>query len=165
MVGNLDQRLALIDTADLVDLGVARNYVGVVGAQNERLVRRYEDLRDVLDRDQVRLADDLAQATVDMESRTAAVRTAFDDLLGKVQELAAYQAGAQAYIDGFVFPVAGEVEFIDSWGYPRMTGTASAHWHQGTDVFSDPRHPADRVGERHAVAGSAWAAWAATSSG
>ncbi len=136
MVGNLDQRLALIDTADLVDLGVARNYVGVVGAQNERLVRRYEDLRDLLDRDQVRLADDLAQAAVDMESRTVAVRAAFDDLLGKVQELQAYQAGAQAYIDGFVFPVAGEVEFIDSWGYPRMTGTASAHWHQGTDVFA-----------------------------
>jgi murein DD-endopeptidase MepM/ murein hydrolase activator NlpD len=39
-------------------------------------------------------------------------------------------------VEGFVFPVQGEVEFIDSWGYPRMTGTASAHWHQGTDVFA-----------------------------
>jgi murein DD-endopeptidase MepM/ murein hydrolase activator NlpD len=58
-----------------------------------------------------------------------------------VQELQAYQAGAQAYVDGFVFPVAGEVEFIDSWGYPRMMGTASAHWHQGTDIFATQGTP------------------------
>ena len=137
MVGDLDQRLALLESDDLVDLGVARNYVGVVGAQNERLVRRYDDLRRGLDRGQVELADDLATATSELQSRTTAARTAFTELLAKVQELQAYQAGAQAFINGFVFPVAGDVEFIDSWGFPRMTGTPSAHWHQGTDIFSN----------------------------
>lgn len=136
MVGDLDQRLALLDSADLVDLGVARNYVGVVGAQNERLVRRYEQLSQVLDEDQARLADDLAQAGKDLEARTLEAQAAFEELTAKVEELQAYQAGAQAYIDGFVFPVAGDVEFIDSWGFPRMTGTPSAHWHQGTDIFA-----------------------------
>ena len=136
MVGDLDQRLAMLDTDDMVDMGVARNYVGVVVDANEQLVRRYERLRKGLDRDQATLADDLAQASVDLETRADAVRTAFTELLTRVQELQAYQAGAQAYINGFVFPVAGEVEFIDSWGYPRMTGTASAHWHQGTDIFA-----------------------------
>ncbi len=136
MVGDLDQRLALLDTDDMVDMGVARNYVGVVGAGNERLVRRYAELQRGLDRTQAELADDLATATVELQTRTTAARTAFTDLLGEVQELQAYQAGAQAYINGFVFPVAGDVEFIDSWGFPRMTGTPSAHWHQGTDLFA-----------------------------
>lgn len=136
MVGDLDQRLALVSSDDVQDMAVARRYVGVVGDQNVRLVRRYEDLRSGLGRDQAELADDLAAASVELETRTAAVSTAFTDLLAKVEELQAYQAGAQAYVDGFVFPVAGDVEFIDSWGYPRMTGTASAHWHQGTDIFA-----------------------------
>jgi murein DD-endopeptidase MepM/ murein hydrolase activator NlpD len=136
LVGDLDQRLALLDTADLVDIGVARNYVGVVGQSNSELVRRYERARQGLSRDQVRLADDLAAASVELDQRTQAVGAAGEVLAERLKELQAFQAGAQAYIDGFVFPVAGDVEFIDSWGYPRMLGTSSAHWHQGTDVFA-----------------------------
>ncbi len=136
MVGDMDQRLALLDTDDMVDLGVARNYVGVIVDTNERLLHRYQQLRSSLDRDQVRLADDLAQATVDLSPRRESATVAFAELLDRFQALQAYQAGAQAYVDGFVFPVAGDVEFIDSWGYPRMTGTSSAHWHQGTDIFA-----------------------------
>jgi murein DD-endopeptidase MepM/ murein hydrolase activator NlpD len=136
LVGDLDERLALMDSDDVVDMGVARNYVGAVAGSTRDLVERYERARDGLSRDQAQLADDLAAATTEMEQRTTAARAAWDHLLEKVQELQAFQAGAQAYIDGFVFPVAGDVEFIDSWGYPRMSGTPSAHWHQGTDVFA-----------------------------
>lgn len=136
LVGDLDQRLALLDTADLVDIGVARNYVGVVGQSYSELVRRYERARRGLSRDQQRLADDLAEAGTELDERTRAVTVAGEVLADRLKELQAFEAGAQAYIDGFVFPVAGDVEFIDSWGYPRMTGTASAHWHQGTDVFA-----------------------------
>jgi murein DD-endopeptidase MepM/ murein hydrolase activator NlpD len=136
MVGDLDQRLALLDSADVVDMGVARNYVGVVAEANGELVRRYDAARAGLDRDELRLADDLAEATAELTESAGSVRAAFTHLVSKVEELQAYQAGAQAYIEGFVFPVAGDVEFIDSWGYPRMMGTASAHWHQGTDVFA-----------------------------
>lgn len=136
LVGDVDERLALLDTDDVVDIGVARSYVGVVVDANQQLVRRYERLSRALDRDQLRLADDLAEASLESDERTRTVRSAFADLLERVRELSAYEAGAQAYVDGFVFPVAGETEFIDSWGFPRMSGTPSAHWHQGTDVFA-----------------------------
>ena len=136
LVGDLDVRLALVDADDVADLGVARNYVGAVAAANERAVRRHERLSQGLDRDQLRLADGLADASQALGAGTAAVRTAFAELFERVRELEAYEAGAQAYIDGFAFPVAGDTEFIDSWGFPRMMGTASAHWHQGTDVFA-----------------------------
>ncbi|MFN7151174.1 MAG: peptidoglycan DD-metalloendopeptidase family protein, partial [Microthrixaceae bacterium] len=136
MVGDMEQRLAMLQTDDLVDLGVARNYIGVVVDENERLLRRYERLRAELGRENAELADELADARVELLGSADRVGPAFSDLVDRVQELQAYQAGAQAYVDGFVFPVAGEVEFIDSWGYPRMMGTASAHWHQGTDIFA-----------------------------
>jgi murein DD-endopeptidase MepM/ murein hydrolase activator NlpD len=136
MVGDMEQRLAMLQTDDLVDLGVARNYIGVVVGENERLLRRYERLRAELSGDHAALADDLADARVELLGSADRVTPAFEELVDRVQELQAYQAGAQAYVDGFVFPVAGEVEFIDSWGYPRMMGTASAHWHQGTDIFA-----------------------------
>jgi murein DD-endopeptidase MepM/ murein hydrolase activator NlpD len=136
MVGDMEQRLAMLQTDDLVDLGVARNYIGVVVGENERLLRRYERLRAELSDDHAELADELADARVELLGTADRVGPAFAELVDRVQELQAYQAGAQAYVDGFVFPVAGEVEFIDSWGYPRMMGTASAHWHQGTDIFA-----------------------------
>jgi murein DD-endopeptidase MepM/ murein hydrolase activator NlpD len=141
MVGDMEQRLAMLQTDDLVDLGVARNYIGVVVGENERLLRRYERLRAELDRDHAELADELADARVELSGAADRVGPAFEVLVDRVQELEAYQAGAQAYVDGFVFPVAGEVEFIDSWGYPRMMGTASAHWHQGTDIFATQGTP------------------------
>lgn len=136
VVGDLEGRLASLQVDDMVDLGVARNYVGVVVDGNQRLVNRYERLRRGLSRDQADLTEQLAVARVDLAEATDAVVPAFENLTERVRELEAYQAGAQAYIGGFVFPVAGDVEFIDSWGYPRMTGTASEHWHQGTDVFA-----------------------------
>lgn len=141
MVGDVDERLALVNSKDAVDLGVARNYIGVVAEGNQRLVRRYEQLRKELDGSHLRLADSLGDASADLSASTESVRVTFGEVLSAVQELQAYQAGAQAYIDGFVFPVAGDTEFIDSWGYPRMTGTASAHWHQGADLFAEHGTP------------------------
>ncbi len=141
MVGDVDERLALLNSSDAVDLGVARNYVGVVADGNQRLVRRYERLSKDLDSTHLELADSLGEASADLGANTEAVRVSFGELLSAVQELQAYQAGAQAYVDGFVFPVAGDTEFIDSWGYPRMTGTPSEHWHQGSDLFADHGTP------------------------
>lgn len=141
MVGDVDERLALVNSSDAVDLGVARNYIGVVADGNQRLVRRYEQLSKKLDSSHLELADSLGEASADLGAKSEAVRVTFGELLSAVQELQAYQAGAHAYISGFVFPVAGDTEFIDSWGYPRMTGTASAHWHQGADLFADHGTP------------------------
>ena len=45
-------------------------------------------------------------------------------------------AGGTVVIHGFVFPVAGPTNFIDSFGFPRMIGTQYEHWHEGTDIFT-----------------------------
>ena len=104
-------------------------------------MRDYERTRDALTTGQARLASDLGEAQSVLTQTAAQLPPAFAAVLAAAAQVQAYEAGAQAYVDGFVFPVAAEVEFIDSWGYPRMTGTASAHWHQGTDIFADYGSP------------------------
>lgn len=141
MVGPVEEQLALLRGADFVDMGVAKSYVDVVADTRERLVREYEQKRRGLDRDHAQLAAALGEGESALAALGDDLPAAFLTVLGASRELAAYEAGAHAYIDGFVFPVAGEVEFIDSWGYPRMMGTPSAHWHQGTDIFAPAGTP------------------------
>jgi len=43
---------------------------------------------------------------------------------------------SHVFIPGYVFPVAGPVQFVDSFGYPRLLGTGQQHWHEGCDVMS-----------------------------
>ncbi|KLR60450.1 Peptidase family M23 [Actinobacteria bacterium IMCC26207] len=136
MQGRAEDKLALLDNNDFVDLGVARSYLAVVAQQHERLLRSYERQSKALGKSEAKLASDLGIAQSVLTQTTAQVQTAVDAVAGATAQLQAYQNGAHAYINGFVFPVASEVEFIDSWGYPRMMGTPSAHWHQGTDIFA-----------------------------
>jgi len=51
-------------------------------------------------------------------------------------EVQAFAAGSHVYVPGFRIPVVGPVNFIDSWGFPRMAGTPKAHWHEGTDLMA-----------------------------
>jgi murein DD-endopeptidase MepM/ murein hydrolase activator NlpD len=141
MHGSSKEKLTLVRTSDPVQLGVARELLGSVVETDEEVIDRYKVAKASLDAEQVRISSELATAEarlVDLESLVAATIT---DAAATAQALLAYKSGAQVYVKGFVFPVQGGVEFIDSWGYPRMTGTASAHWHQGTDIFSPKGTP------------------------
>lgn len=53
-------------------------------------------------------------------------------------ELEAFKAGSEVYIEGVVFPIQGAygLPLIDSFGFPRMPGTADEHWHEGIDIFA-----------------------------
>ena len=141
MQGPAEDKLSLLDNNDFVDLGVARSYLAVVAKKHERLLRSYERQSKALGKNEAKLASDLGIAQSVLTQSTAQVQTAVDAVAAATAQLQAYQNGAHAYINGFVFPVASEVEFIDSWGYPRMTGTSSEHWHQGTDIFAPTGTP------------------------
>ena len=141
MVGPVEDQMALLRSADAVDMGVARSYLDVVAAQREQLVEDYEEKRAGLSSDHARLAAQLGEGESELAALSGQLPGAFDAVVAATEELAAYEAGAHAYVEGFVFPVAGDSEFIDSWGYPRMMGTASAHWHQGTDIFAPSGTP------------------------
>lgn len=141
MVGPVEDQMALLRSADAVDMGIARSYLDVVAGIRERLLRDYQQKRRGLSAEHARLAAQLGDGRSELATVAADLPAAFDAVLSSSQELAAYEAGAHAYVEGFVFPVAGPVEFIDSWGYPRMMGSPSAHWHQGTDIFATAGTP------------------------
>ena len=141
MVGPVEDQMALLRSADAVDMGVARSYLGVVADRREQLVRDYEEKRAGLSSDHARLAAQLGEDESQLAALSGQLPGAFQAVVSATEELAAYEAGAHAYVEGFVFPVAGDSEFIDSWGYPRMMGTASAHWHQGSDIFAPAGTP------------------------
>ncbi len=136
MNGSSDDRLAMAHAGDPVQLGVARQLLGSVVDSDEDLVAEHEKAQARLDRRQQKLLFDLTEAQTSYADLNALFASTLQDTLSQGLALRAYEQGAQIYIKGFVFPVQGEVEFIDSWGYPRMTGTSSAHWHQGTDIFA-----------------------------
>ena len=51
-------------------------------------------------------------------------------------EIDVWAANSDTYVPGFVFPVASDYSFIDSWGFPRGPGTPWEHWHEGADIFA-----------------------------
>ena len=136
MSGRPGEALALVGTGDPVKLGIAHRYLSTVVAGDDVDVRRYEEARRRLDKDSKELSDQIAAAESDSERLNAQMKAAVLALSSASKEFTAYSSGAQFYVDGFVFPVAGPVEFVDTWGAPRMTGTSYAHWHQGTDIFA-----------------------------
>ncbi|MCP4434304.1 MAG: peptidoglycan DD-metalloendopeptidase family protein [Actinomycetia bacterium] len=134
--GSSDEKLAMVRTGDPVQLGVARELLGSVVDSDEELIRRHEEAQARLDARQEKLLAEYTEAQNRYAELSARFAETVEDTVSQALALKAYEAGAQVYVKGFVFPVQGEVEFIDSWGYPRMTGTAQAHWHQGTDIFA-----------------------------
>ncbi len=134
--GSSDDRIAMVRTGDPVQLGVARELLDSVVESDAVLLERHEKAQARLDEHEADLVADLTALRVRQSELDEGFTTLLETILEDARALKAYQNGAQVYVKGFVFPVRGEVEFIDSWGYPRMTGTASAHWHQGTDIFA-----------------------------
>ncbi len=102
------------------------------------LITDYRELRDGLSADALEVAarigiiDDLLEAAL----------TDVDEAELRLQDLElevlAFSNGAESFISGIRFPIGGpyDVPLIDSWGFPRMTGTADEHWHEGIDIFA-----------------------------
>ncbi len=134
--GNTDGRLSLVRFEDPVQLGVAREMLGSVVQADEDVVRNYNEAREKLASGQEAKATELAEARADLRETEELFETEYAAIASATDAIKAYESGSQIYVSGFVFPIAGDAEFIDSWGFPRMTGTSSQHWHQGTDVFA-----------------------------
>lgn len=117
------------------------------------LSRRFKLLQAVMEADRNRI-DEYNKARLAAGSQLEEVVTALDAkraaqlvattvldgydaaLLAKQIQLSALQAGGGIVGGGFVFPVGGPHSFSDTFGAPRMFGTAYAHLHQGTDIFA-----------------------------
>ncbi len=103
---------------------------------------RMGDIRTALDADTRALVDRTAtvrSALAEVES--IAVQLGYEAEQAQI-EYEAFRAGSEVFVDGVVFPIAGEYgTLIDSYGFPRMPGTDDAHWHEGIDIFADRGTP------------------------
>ncbi len=127
-----------LDHDDLLGFQAQQTIVETVFELDDEAIREYADLRDGLDVDALSqvdrraIIDDLlADALLTVEDEAAAVEQA-------ARELVVFEAGSQIYIENVVFPIDGDYgrPLIDSWGFPRMTGTPDSHAHQGIDIFA-----------------------------
>jgi murein DD-endopeptidase MepM/ murein hydrolase activator NlpD len=103
------------------DVAAATDY----SAKRDALSRELQDTADRVD-DVARRLDD-ARA---VQYATTLVAQAAD------WQLRTARNNSHVFIPGFVFPVAGPTQFVDSFGYPRLLGTGQEHWHEGCDVMS-----------------------------
>jgi murein DD-endopeptidase MepM/ murein hydrolase activator NlpD len=117
------------------------------------LSRRFELLQSVIESDRARIDEynaarlavgtELEEVVTELDTKRSALTvasTVLDGadsvLLAKQIQMAAVRAGNAVVGGGFVFPIAGPHSFSDTFGAPRMFGTAYAHLHQGTDIFA-----------------------------
>lgn len=132
-----------VDPEGALDFEAQQTIADIVFEDDDELIRNYQETRENLGRDALSLfdrtrtvADSLADAEGDIAELVADIEQA-------KRELEAFEAGSQIYISGVVFPIQWpyEVPMIDSWGFPRMTGTADQHWHEGIDIFAPSGTP------------------------
>lgn len=136
-VRGTDSNLIAVATATSPsELQRARQLLTVVADGDRRAADKYQNAVKGLDKKLLALSSQVATA-VDGRGVAKRDRDLAANYLDAVQaEWQAYVSGSAVWVKGFVFPVAATVDFIDSWGYPRMSGTSYAHWHQGTDVMA-----------------------------
>lgn len=141
--GESFEALTSIDHDAILAAMAQQTMIESVFDQDEITIENIEELRAQLDTDvsatlsRVALVEQLeAEAVIEVE---AALREIDQAEL----ELRAFEAGSEVFIDGLVFPVGDGVELplIDSFGFPRMTGTPDEHWHEGIDIFAPTGTP------------------------
>ena len=115
------QRVGLLQAVLLADLDAAR---------------AAEAATAELDGEEVGAARQLEVARADLLGAEGDLDLAAWDRLAADSTVRMYEAGSHVAVAGFVFPVAGDVGFIDSFGAPRNTGTEWEHWHEGTDIMA-----------------------------
>ncbi len=135
--GNAAELETIMGSKDANEFGARRVMLQSVAEADNDAVREYQLAKEVVDEGVLEAIEDVGRTR--RELRTA--RRHFEQVLSLNAErrfqLAVFAAGSEIVIRGFVFPVGEPYSFIDSWGFPRMTGTEYQHGHQGTDIMAD----------------------------
>lgn len=141
--GDSFESMTSIDHDSILDSMAQQTMIESVFDQDEVTIESIEELRSQLDAD---VAATLARLELVEQLEADAVADVDRALIEIDQaelELRAFEAGSEVFIDGLVFPVGTGVELplIDSFGFPRMTGTPDEHWHEGIDIFAPTGTP------------------------
>ena len=131
------------DHDSVLDLQVRQRLLGVALDSDAVAIDDYHQLRTQLSGDLVATVDELRTTETSLVGLEAQAEGAAAAVRQAENELAAFQAGSQIYIDGVVFPIAGPYgrPLVGTFGAPRMPGTPDAHWHQGIDIFAPAGTP------------------------
>jgi len=131
------------DHDSVLDLQVRQRLLGVALDSDAVAIDDYHRLRTQLSGDLVATVDELRTVEASVADLEAQAEAAGAAVRQAENELAAFQAGSQIYIDAVVFPIAGPYNrpLVGTFGAPRMPGTPDAHWHQGIDIFAPAGTP------------------------
>jgi murein DD-endopeptidase MepM/ murein hydrolase activator NlpD len=117
------------------DVAAVRTYAKLTGEDNVEAATAYTKLRERTKKDLVVLSDQMAAAELELSNATdaqAAETAKLDEANADLAELGAAPEHPLAAAAGWRFPVAGDHNFIDSWGFPRSGGRL----HKGADIFA-----------------------------
>lgn len=134
--GGVSRLNSLLDVRDLNEFNRRRGFVLALNTQDRITLEDYTTVRDAAIVDLGEEASDLeATRALAADARRLAAM-ASDMQARRLGQVEALRYGGTIVSDGFAFPVADPHLFSDTFGAPRMTGTAHEHKHQGTDVFA-----------------------------
>lgn len=126
-----------------VDYNRATRYLESLADRDRRLAEEYLASVRRMGREERALVDERALLTESLAGANQTLDRTRREFANAAFCAVAANAGARACADGFTFPVVGDVNFIDSFGFPRQVGNPNQHWHEGTDVMA--RHGAEVV--------------------
>lgn len=132
-----------VDSDAALEYEARQTLVETVFETDEEVIAEYDRLREALDAQTLGLFDRERVVNESMAGAVATVDEKAAEIEQAKRELESFEAGSQIYVEGVIFPIQWpyEVPLIDSWGFPRMTGTADAHWHEGIDLFAPAGTP------------------------
>ncbi len=134
--GNAAELDTVLTSADANEIEIRKLFLRSVSEADVASVVELTAAKAVVDQGVLDALDDLAATRRALRSSRTALAEAIAERTERRFQLAVFAAGSEIVIRGFVFPVAAPYTFIDSWGFPRMTGTEYEHGHQGVDVMA-----------------------------
>lgn len=126
----------VLEAGDFTEMARRVTMLGVVSRSDGGRIAEHEAAQREASAQLRDLVGGLDRARAALAASTSALRQADADLSAKKAQLDGAEAGMKLVAGGFVFPVAGNPSFTDTFGAPRMFGTAFAHLHEGTDIFA-----------------------------
>jgi murein DD-endopeptidase MepM/ murein hydrolase activator NlpD len=136
MHGRESESFALLDSDNPTEYARRTQLLSAVLDRDSRVAADYRTKRDVLSDDLQQRLDSVDRISQAAESAVLAALDAEIVLRAADWQVRTFENDSRVWVPGFMFPVDGPVQFVDSFGYPRQLGTGQQHWHEGTDVMA-----------------------------
>ena len=145
--GNAAELDTVMTSQDATVLEMRKVFLSSVSEADSQSVVDLTQAKAVIDGGVLDALDAVARTRRELRTARRSLQDALRLNTERKFQLAVFSAGSEIVIRGFVFPLGEPYSFIDSWGYPRMTGTEYEHGHQGVDImapFGTPVYAVER---------------------